>query len=225
VRSRIRVSDEDVRSYYQSHPGEFAGQDEVLVHHIFLPLSPAAPESEAAKVRARAEDVLRRLRAGEPFAKVAREPGLLEDLLKALAAPETAQLGTILAKYANLRDDISYNPADINGLAWNVTTNSKAEMSTPVDRSKPETGKNRSALYRFLGLVSDTSGVTACNKPDAIVHAELGGITIPSFGLKWKECEVFKIENLSAFYLDAIANAVDTPSRRAEAKNRPSAMP
>ncbi len=143
----------------------------------------------------------------DAVAKIAREPGLLEDLLKALADPQTAQLGTIFSNYAKFRDDISYDPAQINGEPWNVTTKSSAQMNTPVDRSKPETGKNRSALYRFLGLISDTSGVTACNKPDAVVHAELGGISIPSFGLKWKECQVFKIENLSAFYLDSIANA------------------
>lgn len=143
----------------------------------------------------------------DTMAKIAREPGLLEDILRALGAPETAQLGTIFSRYANLKDEISYDRADINGQTWNVTTNSKSEMATPVDRSQPETGKNRSAMYRFLTLIGDTTGVTACNKPDAVVHAELGGVNIPSFGLKWKECEVFKIENLAAFYLDSIANA------------------
>ena len=73
VRGRIRVTEEDVRSYYTSHPGEFSGVDEVLVRHIFLPLDPAAPPLETSKARARAEDVLRRLRAGEPFDRVARE--------------------------------------------------------------------------------------------------------------------------------------------------------
>ncbi|MDB4946620.1 MAG: hypothetical protein JWP97_6154 [Labilithrix sp.] len=143
----------------------------------------------------------------EATSAIAHEPGLLEDLLKALAAPESAQLGTIFSSYAKYRDDIGYDPSDINGAPYNYTTKSQGEMSTPVDRTKPETGKNRSGLYRFLGLISDTTGVTACNKNDAVVHAELGGINIPSFGLKWKECEVFKIENLAAFYLDSMANA------------------
>ena len=134
--------------------------------------------------------------------KIAREPLLLEDVLKALAVPETAQLGPIFSRYANLRDDISYDKADINGTTWNLTTNTKGEMTTPVDRTKPETGKNRSGLYRFLQLISDTTGVTACNKQGAKVHAL--GISLPG---SFDECAVFRIENLSAFYLDSIANA------------------
>jgi len=145
----------------------------------------------------------------ETMAALAREPGLLEDILSALAAPESAQLGTIFARYANLKDEITYDKNDINGGPWNLTTNSKSEMNTPVDRAAPETGKNRSALYRFLGLISDTSGVTACNKPNAKVHAKAFGlnVTMPIGGGTYKECEVFKLENLAGFYLDAIANA------------------
>ena len=145
----------------------------------------------------------------EALGKIAKEPGLLEDMMHALATPESAQLGTIFARYANLKDDISYDKNDLNGPAFNVTTNTKSEMKTPVDRAQPETGKNRSAMYRFLGLINDTTGVTACNKPDAVVHAKAFGLSVdvPLFNGKFAECEVFKIENLSAFYLDTIADA------------------
>lgn len=144
----------------------------------------------------------------DAMAKIAKEPGLLEDILRALGAPETAQLGTIFSRYASLRDDISYDKNDISGGPWNVTTNSKSEMATPVDRSKPPTGKNRSAMSRFLQLISDTTGVTACNKAGAKVHARAFGLSVdmPLSGT-YAECEAFKIENLSAFYLDSIANA------------------
>ncbi len=144
----------------------------------------------------------------EIMAKLAKEPGLLEDLLRALAAPETQQLGTIFSKYAQFKDEVTYDENDINGPAWNVTTKSKAELKTPVDRATPYTGKNRSALFRFLGLISDTSGVTACNKPGARVHAKLAGInvTMPITGT-YKECEVFKIEDLAAYYVDVMAEA------------------
>jgi len=145
----------------------------------------------------------------DTIAKIAKEPGLLEDVLRGLAAPESAQLGIIFSRYANLKDEITYDRNDINGAPWNLTTNSKSEMKTPVDRSKPETGQNRSAMYRFLGLISDTTGVTACNKPGAKVHAKAFGVsvTMPIGGGTYSECEVFKIENLAAFYLDSIANA------------------
>jgi hypothetical protein len=93
-------------------------------------------------------------------------------------------------------------------------------MTTPVDRSKPDTGANRSALQRFVQTIHDTNGTTVCNKEGAIVHARgvslLGNVDICAGGIvlpfcnqaatrPFHECEVFKIDNVSAFYLDAIA--------------------
>ncbi|HVH46242.1 MAG TPA: hypothetical protein VM925_28065, partial [Labilithrix sp.] len=143
----------------------------------------------------------------EVMGQIAKEPKLLEDLLRALAAPETQRLGTIYANFARFKDEISYDQDDINGDPYNVTTKNKGEMSTPVDRKSPYTGKNRSALFRFLGLINDTMGVTACNKPNAKVHIDPGFIDDVKLPNSFKECEVFKIENLGAFYLDAMANA------------------
>ena len=143
----------------------------------------------------------------ETLGKIAKEPMLLEDVMRALASPDSAQLGTIFARFANLKDEIGYDKNDINGGPFNITTNSKSEMKTPVDRAQPATGKNRSALYRFLGLISDTTGVTACNKPGAKVHAKAFGLSVdmPIGSGTYAECEAFKLENLSAFYLDAVA--------------------
>jgi hypothetical protein len=145
----------------------------------------------------------------DTMAKIARQPKLLEDILRALAAPETAQLGLIFSRYASLKDDIGYDKNDISGGPWNVTRNSKSEMSTPVDRGQPATGKNRSAMTRFLQVIGDTTGVTACNKPGAKVRAKAFGLSVdmPLGSGTYAECEAFKIENLAAFYLDTIANA------------------
>ena len=143
----------------------------------------------------------------ETMGKIAQEPGLLEDMLHALASDDSAQLGTIFANYANFKDEITYDKNDINGGPFNLTTNDKSEMKTPVDRKQPETGKNRSAMYRFLQLISDTTGVTACNKPGAVVHAKAFGLSVDMpIGGTYAECEVFKLENLAGFYLDAIAD-------------------
>ncbi len=140
--------------------------------------------------------------------ELVREPGLMEDLLRALAAPESAEIGNIFARYAKFRDEVTYDKNDINGLPWNLTTKSKSELKTPWDPNAPKTGTNRSALVRFLGLINDTYGVAACNKPNAKVHARLGGIsvTMPIIG-SYKECEVFKIDNMAEFYVDVMAEA------------------
>jgi peptidyl-prolyl cis-trans isomerase SurA len=82
VRNRVKVTDEDIRNYYQRHASEFAGEEEIHVRHIFLPLPESATPAEEAKARAVGEKVLQRLASGEDFATVAREaskgPGAAE---------------------------------------------------------------------------------------------------------------------------------------------------
>ncbi len=73
VRGRVKLSDDDVRNYYQTHPQEFGGEPEVHVRHIFLPLPENAAAAEEKKVRAEGEKVLERVKAGEDFAKIARQ--------------------------------------------------------------------------------------------------------------------------------------------------------
>jgi peptidyl-prolyl cis-trans isomerase SurA len=89
VKSRVKITDEDVKSYYQSHPGEFAGEDQVHVRHIFMALSKGATSSEEARVQGEAEKVLQRLRAGEDFAKLAR------DLSQGPSAADGGDLGWV----------------------------------------------------------------------------------------------------------------------------------
>jgi peptidyl-prolyl cis-trans isomerase SurA len=73
VRSRGKVTDEDLRNYYQSHPQEFGGEPEVHVRHIFLPLREDASPGEEQKARADGERILQRLKTGEDFATIAKE--------------------------------------------------------------------------------------------------------------------------------------------------------
>lgn len=68
----------------------------------------------------------------DAMGKIAQAPTLLQDLLSALAAPETAQLGIIFSRYANLKDEISYDP--VNRLVFfdqkGDTQNPKPELFT-----------------------------------------------------------------------------------------------
>ncbi len=73
VRNRVKVTDDDLRNHYQRHASEFAGEEEVHVRHVFLPLAEGASAAEEAKVRALGQKVLQRLAAGEDFAAVAKE--------------------------------------------------------------------------------------------------------------------------------------------------------
>lgn len=143
------------------------------------------------------------------MAQLVKEPGLMEDLLRGLADPAAADVGNVMAKYARFRDEITYDKNNINGPAYNVTTKSISEPKTPWDPNAPKTGQNRSTLARFMSLINDTKGVSACNKPNAKVHARLGGlsVTMPPIGDGYAECAVFKIDNMAEFYIDVMAQA------------------
>jgi peptidyl-prolyl cis-trans isomerase SurA len=73
VKSRVKVSDEDLRNYYQTHAREFAAEEQVRIRHLFLAFPSGAGASEEAKVKAEGEKILARLAAGEDFAEVARQ--------------------------------------------------------------------------------------------------------------------------------------------------------
>jgi peptidyl-prolyl cis-trans isomerase SurA len=73
VRGRVKLTDVDVRNYYQTHVQEFGGEEELKVRHIFLPLAEGATKAEEEKARALGEKVVQRLKTGEDFARVARE--------------------------------------------------------------------------------------------------------------------------------------------------------
>lgn len=89
IGSKVKASDEDLRNYYQSHPQEFEGAEEVHVRHIFLPLPSGASEADVAKEKAEAQRVVQRLKAGEDFAKVAKQ------VSKGPAAEDGGDLGWV----------------------------------------------------------------------------------------------------------------------------------
>ncbi|HSD21412.1 MAG TPA: peptidylprolyl isomerase [Anaeromyxobacter sp.] len=73
VRSKVKVSDDDLRNYYQTHPQEFGGEEEVKVRHVFLPVPEGATKAQEAKVEEQMTRILQRLKTGEDFGAVARE--------------------------------------------------------------------------------------------------------------------------------------------------------
>lgn len=159
----------------------------------------AHPEARLAPGSSFRDDLL------DVLVKISREPGLLEDLLRALAHPDTQGLAPALSSTLRHRDGITYDRRNLNGPPYNLTTGSTAEFRTPVDRTQPDAGLNRSLFQRFLTLVHDAHGVTFCNKQDAVVHGNLGGILVdmPLLGT-YDECEVFKVDDMAVFYVQSI---------------------
>ena len=75
---KFKVSDEDVKKYYDDNPSKFEQPEMVRASHILLSTrdqdtnKDLSEEQKAAKHK-KAEDVLKRARAGEDFAKLAKE--------------------------------------------------------------------------------------------------------------------------------------------------------
>ncbi|MFO0762953.1 MAG: hypothetical protein U0359_41340 [Byssovorax sp.] len=150
-------------------------------------------------------------------------PGLLTKLIEALADDaileahgSSKHMGETVATMVQNRDELGYDPNNVNGPAVNYTVGapSTADPKTPVDQNKPKTGKNRSCLQRSLQLIHDSAGGPACNKQGAEIPL-FGAITWPLIGT-YDQCELFEFKNLAAFYLDSLLDA-DHP-KRAELK-------
>lgn len=140
--------------------------------------------------------------------KIAAEPGLLEDALTSMADDRGQYIKEAIPAMMTFKDQISYDPNSINGLPKNLT-NGGGPPDSPVDRSQPNLGLNRSIFQRFLQLLHDTNGVTFCNKDQAILHGVIQldtgytNIDLPLDGPA-PECGLLKIENLSQFYMRAM---------------------
>jgi hypothetical protein len=144
-------------------------------------------------------------------AQMVSEPGLVEDVLNSMSDDRAQYIKEAIPPMMLDKDRITYDPANINGLPINTTSGKGAGApDTPVDRSQPNVGWNRSIFQRFLGLLEDTNGVTFCNKDQAILHGvillgdgQYHQIDLPLEGPA-PECGLVHIENLSVYYLKAM---------------------
>lgn len=73
VTTKIGVQDSDVDVFYKQNIDRFKQGDMVRASHIYLAVPPNAPPAEKNQKRTAASEILKQLRAGADFAKVARE--------------------------------------------------------------------------------------------------------------------------------------------------------
>ncbi|HYR56611.1 MAG TPA: hypothetical protein VEM39_10855 [Myxococcaceae bacterium] len=162
---------------------------------------------------------------------VAGRPPLLEDLLIALAADDARPFKDVLAMQMSHKDLVSYNRLDINGPPLSYLPGASGGVDvdhpngtfsmwyTPVDRTQPDTGTNRSFFQRYLQLIHDTNDVTECNANGGRLF--LHNICEPTFGCidleypsypgstEGTECLLYQIHNLAAFYVDSIVGKAE----------------
>jgi len=72
IAQTIQISDSQVEAYYHSHMDQYRTPDRVHARHILLSTTGKA-DADKVKIKARAEDLLKQLRAGANFAELAQK--------------------------------------------------------------------------------------------------------------------------------------------------------
>lgn len=120
------------------------------------------------------------------------EPGLAEDLLRAMEDPLVAELPLRFAEFMKYKDQINYDS----------NQNVVGSLTTEVNRGAVDSAFNRSLMQRILHLIADSDGAQLCNKQDGVVTDPLGiGLPLQSYD----ECELLQIDNVAVFFVQAIA--------------------
>ncbi len=70
---KIILTEDKAKAYYKAHTETFKSPEMVRARHILIKAEPGASDEEKKKSKARAEEVLQRLKKGEDFAKLAAE--------------------------------------------------------------------------------------------------------------------------------------------------------
>ena len=73
VQPQIKVSDEDVKAFYEANPSLFEVPEQVHARHILFKVAEGATEEVVNTVKAKAENAAARAKAGEDFATLAKE--------------------------------------------------------------------------------------------------------------------------------------------------------
>jgi peptidyl-prolyl cis-trans isomerase C len=71
--TKVKISEEEVRLFYDTHPDLFHQKDEVRASHILIRTTPGIDDSEKKEAREKLETIRERLEEGEDFSALAKE--------------------------------------------------------------------------------------------------------------------------------------------------------
>ena len=72
VAQMLKTSDEELQGYYTAHKEQYRTPDRVKVRHILL-MTQGKPKEEVAKIKIKAEDLLKQVKGGGDFAALAKQ--------------------------------------------------------------------------------------------------------------------------------------------------------
>jgi len=73
VTQKITISESEIKLYYDSHLEEFKTPEMVKARHILIRVAPESSQEDKKKAMEKAEDILKRIKGGEKFEKLANE--------------------------------------------------------------------------------------------------------------------------------------------------------
>lgn len=73
IRPKVSVTSDEIGAFYQEHRDEYEGKLRMRLQMIALPVREGSAEETKASQRAKAESILKRIQAGEPFEALANE--------------------------------------------------------------------------------------------------------------------------------------------------------
>ena len=68
-----QITDAEVQAYYNAHQDQYQVKDQVKVRHILIAVPPGADAKTDAAAKAKAEDILKQIKAGGNFAELAKK--------------------------------------------------------------------------------------------------------------------------------------------------------
>jgi len=71
VKSKIVITDEDIKAYYEAHLDEYGGHTKFELSHILIKVSPTADSTEKERARQKIDNIYKQLQDGAVFEKLA----------------------------------------------------------------------------------------------------------------------------------------------------------
>ncbi len=73
IGSRVKISDQDMKDYYQKHMDEFGGRQSAHIAQIVLPFDEGTTKEKAQILKTKAQDIVNLARSGTSFASLAKQ--------------------------------------------------------------------------------------------------------------------------------------------------------
>jgi len=71
--SKVKVTEQEIKAFYDNNPETFTMPEQLRASHILITVDAKASSADKQKARAKAEDLLKQVKAGADFAKLAKE--------------------------------------------------------------------------------------------------------------------------------------------------------